>query len=126
MTQYYLEFTLPGLPKMTNSKRRVAHWAQLQQEANKWKATLMLYLVGKKPAEPLAKAKLTLIRGSSVEPDYDGLVSGFKHVIDGLVQAGVILNDKRENIGVPDYQWTHAAPKAGFIKVIVQEVTGEA
>lgn len=122
MNIYTLEFTLPGLPKMTNAKRRLAHWAQLQQEANKWKQTLMLYLVGKKPASPLERAKLTLIRGSSVEPDYDGLVSGFKHVIDGLVQAGILMNDKRENIGVPEYAWTYAKAKEGFIRVRVEEI----
>lgn len=107
---------------MTNAKRRLAHWAQLQQEANQWKQTLLLYLANRKPVQPLERAKLTLIRGSSTEPDYDGLVSGFKHVIDGLVQAGILVNDKRENIGVPEYGWIYVSPKKGFIKVSVEEI----
>lgn len=79
------------------------------------------YLLTKKPPAPLQHAKLTLLRASSVEPDYDGLVSGFKHVIDCLVEAGILINDKRENIGVPDYLWEKAPMGKGFIRVTVEE-----
>lgn len=122
MNKYYLEITLPGLPKTTNSKRRFAHWAQQNLEANQWKRSIKAYLVSKKPPAPLKQAKLTLTRYSSVEPDYDGLVSSFKHLIDGLTEAGVIENDRRENIGVPDYRWEKAAQGKGFIKVVVEEI----
>jgi hypothetical protein len=122
MNKYYLDFTLPGLPQMTNAKRRVAHWAQLQKEANLWKRDLFRYLADKKPPKPLENASLILTRGSSREPDYDGLVSGFKHVIDGLVIAGILVNDKRENIGIPTYIWEPAKPKGGYIRVRVEEI----
>jgi hypothetical protein len=65
---------------------------------------------------------LTLTRGSSVQPDYDGLVSGFKHVIDGLVLAKVLINDDQETIGIPEYKWVKADPKEGFIRVTVEEI----
>lgn len=78
-----------------------------------------------KPKWPLKKAKLTLIRYSSVCPDSDGLVSGFKHIIDGLVIGRVLVNDKFENIGMPTYLWEKAAPRGGRIRVIVEEVSGE-
>lgn len=121
MSRYRLEFTLMGLPAMLNSKRRAGHWAQLQREASRWKREVAMTIGNRKPVIPLKQANLTLIRGSSVRPDYDGLVSGFKHIIDGLVAAQVIENDREENIGIPDYSWKQSAPGEGFIQVIVEE-----
>lgn len=43
----------------------------------------------------------------------DGLVSGFKHVIDGLVVAGVIVDDKPSVIGQSQYRWTYRPSKQG-------------
>ena len=79
-------------------------------------------LIGKeKPCKPLEKAKLTLIRHSSSEPDYDGLVSSFKYVIDSLVTLKILVNDKSKNIGVPDYKWQKAPAMKGFITVGIEE-----
>jgi hypothetical protein len=122
MTPYSLEFRIEGLPKTTNAKRGFGHWAQYYRESVKWKKEIIPYLVSKKPPSPLQKARLTLTRWSSVRPDHDGLVSSFKHVIDGLVDAGVLVNDKFENIGQPDYRWEKAPQGKGFITVVVQQV----
>lgn len=116
-----LEFEINGLPRMTNTSR--VHWTKKMKEASKWKHLAVAAAVqanGDWIKEPMQKAKLTLIRFSSVEPDFDGLVSSFKHVIDGLVEAGVIVNDKVSNIGQPSYKWTYAPPKKGKIKVRVE------
>lgn len=83
----------------------------------------MPYITAKKPRAPLERAKLTLTRASAVEPDYDGLVSSFKHIIDALVEGGILVNDKTENIGKPDYQWVVAARNKGCIKVKIEEVS---
>ena len=115
-----IEFTLMGLPKTTNSGGRT-HWALKTKEARTWKQAVgwsvpSSYFIGK----PLAKAKLTLVRCSSSEPDFDGLVSSFKHVIDGLVSAGVIINDKTSTIGQPTYLWEKTKRGMGHIKVTVE------
>jgi hypothetical protein len=122
---YRLEFTVAGLPKTTNAKRGFGHWAQYYSEGVKWKKNVIPFLANKKPPQPLPKAKLTLTRGSSVEPDFDGLVSSFKHVIDALVDGGIIVNDKMQNIGQPTYLWQKAPQGEGFIKVIVEEKINE-
>lgn len=119
---YRLEFTMLGLPKMTNGKRSYGHWSQFHREASKWKRSMLPYISTKKPKEPLVHAKLTLTRGSAVEPDYDGLVSGFKHVLDGLVEGKILEDDSREHIGIPDYRWELAPMKQGFVRVVVEEV----
>lgn len=91
-------------------------------EARKWKKAVVAEVSEQKPSRPLLKAKLKLTRHSSSEPDFDGLVSSFKHCIDGLIEAGVILNDKMSNIGQPTYQWTYAPQKEGFIEIYLEEV----
>lgn len=119
--KYCQEFHLDGLPKTINALGR-AHWAIKSAEARKW-IRLMGDAIGiDGPDKPLSKAKLTLTRVSSKAPDSDGLVSSFKHVIDGLVRAGVLVDDKFENIGMPDYRWLQCPMKQGKIVVKVEEI----
>lgn len=121
MGKYRVEFTLNGLPATTNSMGR-AHWAVKAKEANNWK-TQVCWKIKEHggPLKPLEVARLTLTRFSSNEPDPDGLVSSFKHVIDGLVEACVLKNDKISNIGMPDYRWVKCRRGQGSIQVIVEE-----
>ena len=90
-------------------------------EAQKWKNYVRHAVEQNHPEEPLKRAKLTLTRHSSQEPDFDGLVSGFKHIIDGLIFAKVIINDKTSNVGQPTYKWERAPINKGFITVLVEE-----
>lgn len=118
---YYLEFEHQTLPSTTNSQSGT-HWRRKQKEAKSWDNIVMYW--GMKwgiPKKPLATAHLILTRFSSREPDFDGLVSSFKMVIDSLVTNGILLNDRRENIGVPDYVWQKARAKEGKIRVVVKE-----
>lgn len=119
---YTLELQIPGLPKRTNNNS--GNWRARHAEATKWKRLVInaVRWSGKQRTHPLPKAQLTLTRASSVCPDFDGLVSGFKHVLDGLIEAGVIENDKIKNIGVPTYNWTKAPRGKGHITVLVEEV----
>lgn len=122
---YRLEFEIVGLPRMTNKSGKSGHWRVLHSEATLWKQ-LTGWAVRKhsRPPTPLKHARLTLTRHSSAAPDSDGLVSGFKHVIDGLVEAGVLENDRWINIGMPTYRWSKAPMKAGKITVVVEECEG--
>jgi hypothetical protein len=110
---------IPGLPKRTNNSR--ANWRAKHAEAKKWKTLVANHarIYADIPRKPWANAELTLTRHSSVRPDYDGLVSSFKHVIDGLIEVGILVNDKHENIGVPTYLWEKGPPGAGYITVII-------
>lgn len=116
---YELSFELPGLPKTTNSGGR-AHWAMKVREANSWKRAVYVTIRSRLPLAPCQRATLTLTRMSSSEPDFDGLVSSFKHVIDGLVEAGVLVSDKPSVIGQPIYKWERAPRGQGRIKVTVR------
>lgn len=107
------EFELKGLPRMTNSIGR-SHWTVKHRESVKWQ-NMVVTQCQKLGIENLGlgSAVLTLTRFSSTEPDFDGLVSGFKHVLDGLVVCGVIINDKPSVIGQPKYFWEYSPRKQG-------------
>lgn len=120
-TPYVLEFTIQGLPPTQNasSRGRLRDRIQMKQD---WKLRVWAELQGKKPRRPLPRAKLTLVRGSRTRPDFDGLTSSFKVIIDALRQQGVLLDDRHENIDVPDYRWEPAPARDGFIRVRVEEI----
>jgi len=118
---YLLEFDLKGLPKLTNQVAR-SHWRTQYGHANGWKTKVFAKAWPLKPESPLVKANLTLTRYSSREPDFDGLVSGFKHVIDGLKQAHIISDDKVSIIGQPVYLWVKCNPKFGKITIKVEGI----
>jgi len=116
---YLLEFTVDGLPRTTNQLTRM-HWRMKHKHSVEWKRTVWAKCWHLKPPAPLGKAKLTLTRLSSQECDFDGLVSSFKHVIDGLVDSGVLTGDTMSIIGQPTYLWEKCAPRKGHIKVKVE------
>lgn len=115
---YSLSFEINALPPMSNQLLR-GGWRVKHANAKKWKRLVALAVQDQfKPSYPLSSAALELIRVSSVEPDFDGLVSGFKAVIDGLVEIGVLATDKMSCIGQPKYRWQKC--KRGEGKVIVK------
>lgn len=124
LCMYEFEFTIQGLPPTTNSMGR-AHWAVKAKAAREWKGLVALSVGRHKPKAPLLKAKLTLTRYSSSEIDPDGLVSSFKHILDGLVFSKVIVNDKLSNIGMPAYFWHKCKKGQGKITVKIEELHEE-
>jgi Holliday junction resolvase RusA-like endonuclease len=120
VSAYKLTIELPALPKTTNGSH--GHWSVIAAERKKWRR-LVVFAVGiKRPAKPLMQAKATFTRFSSNEPDDDNLSISFKSVRDGLVDAGVIADDKNR-ILTATYRWEKAPPKKGKITIEVEEVT---
>ena len=118
---YVLEFEINDLPKTINAIGR-AHWAVKAKEARKWKNLVAAEILSKGSIKQLPKAKITLFRYSSRCPDSDGLVSSFKHVIDGIVGVGLIPDDTYRTIGMPNYSWEKAPKNKGKIKVRIEEI----
>lgn len=112
---------IKDLPKMPNSLLR-KHWAIITKEKNKWHTYTKLCLGLGKPKEPFKKARLVLTRFSTREPDYDGLVGSFKYVVDGLVKAGVIIDDKVSVIGQSEYKWVQAKKVDQRIEVTIETI----
>ena len=117
--KYEMEFEINDLPKTINAIG-YTHWAIKAKEARKWKKLVAFEILSKGPCTLLQKAKITLTRFSSRCPDSDGLVSSFKHVIDGIVDSGMLPNDTFKTIGMPTYLWEKAPAKKGKIKVKIE------
>lgn len=115
-----IEFEIAGLPKQTN--QNTGHWRRKMAEAVKWKTAVAVAVAKLRPPKPLNKARITFVRCSTKQPDFDGLVSGFKHVLDGLVIRGVLVNDTHAVIGQPSYSWEYARPGHGKIKIKVESI----
>lgn len=118
---YSLEFTLEGLPKLGNTWVRTNHFA-LRRESQTWKDMVAFSTIGKRPKLPLSKARVEFKRYSSVEPDYDGLVISFKAIMDGIVESGVLIDDKLSVTGPWDVSWEKCKPGKGKIWARISEI----
>lgn len=119
---YRLHIELPGLPETTNQILAMALRKRIRRKIY-WKSLVGYLTAGKRPLKPIKRAKLTLTRHSAGKCDYDGRVSSFKHVIDGLVEAGILENDTEENVGKPSYEHAPAPPGKGFCTITLEELT---
>ena len=118
------------LPKTPNSIGKASIWHSVR-ERKKWRQLLFrpqatmhrspVILQGQIIPKPLKKAKLTLTRCSSREPDLDNLYSSFKFVIDALKFNGFIEDDKPSNIDLK-CKWEKAKQKEGKIKIEIEEL----
>jgi hypothetical protein len=120
---YRLTFELDGLPRMANPSGKSTHWRAIFGENRKWKSAVFAAVQGRLPKQPLTRFTLTLVRVSSVEPDYDGCVRGFKAIVDGLREARVIADDKITNTGAWRCSWEKCKPGKGKVRVTVDERT---
>lgn len=118
--KYVLEFELPGLPPMTN-KTHGCSWQALYKKRKEWKEQVGMIARLRRPEKPLERARVTLTRFSTSRPDFDGLTSGFKPILDAL-KGIVIVDDAPECVGQPTYLWEKARPNYGKIRVRVEEI----
>lgn len=99
-----------------------SHWRVRSSHAKKWKTLIWAETAARKPEVPLQKARVTMIRHSSVEPDTDGCRGSFKVILDALVACGILVNDKPENVGEPIVRHQKAPPKKGQITITIEEI----
>lgn len=119
---YTLQLSIPGLPKTTNQLKG-KHFRVWSNESKLWRNMVGLYLSGKKPKKPLNLARIECVRYSSKQPDFDGTVSTFKWIIDGLVEHRVLKDDNPNIIVDSVYRWKKCSPSEGHIEIKVEEVT---
>lgn len=117
MTGYRLHFKENRLPPSLNVYSRT-HWAVKAKEKEFWINVISFYPM---PEKPLKRYKLTLVRCSSVEPDWDGAVGSFKIVVDALRACKVIEDDKYSMSGPWAVSWKKVKQKEGHIIVTVEE-----
>lgn len=116
---FRIKLTIPGKPELSNGGR--AHWAVINKQRQRWHAAVARAVLFK-PQEPLTMVKLTCIRHSSNKCDYDNLVYSFKPVVDGLVNAGIIIDDDLFTIVERRYFWCKTSRDKPFITVEVEAI----
>lgn len=119
--EYRLDFTIPHVPRLAANGSH-GHWAVRNKERRQWKLFVCIAIGKRIPVMPLEKVKCTFIRGTCREPDFDNLVASMKPVRDGLVEAGVVVNDKTENMPDAKYVWQKAPRGHSFTRVLVEEI----
>lgn len=116
-----LKIEINGLPKILSNGSQKNFWAR-ENHKKHWKRLTMLAVTaagwGSRPA--LTKAHAVFTRHSSREADFDNAVHSFKPVVDGLVQAGVLIDDK-PSVLTREYRWEKASPKKGKITIEIFE-----
>lgn len=102
-----------------------SHWT-VRQRVNKQWDRLIYCMVSEKnavPLRPLEKAHIRVIRHSHRMLDFDGLVGSLKPVIDSLVSARVILDDRWSVLGKWDVDQVFRQKKEGnLLEIFVSEV----
>lgn len=110
----------------TENVKRVMHYHARSDSANLWKRRVQAQILvsRNKPETPLPKAKVTMIRMSTLKRfcDGDAIPSACKPILDGIVLAGVIEDDGWFFIGMPTYDQQITVKGCEGIKVIVEEL----
>ena len=115
-----IRFEIPGAPPLKLNARM--HWAQKAKLAKQWKKHVYEATLGRAPATPYKRAIVRYVRHCGYKrPDHDNLVSGFKWVQDGLVEAKIISDDTMENIETY-HEWRKARPSEKRIEVEIVEI----
>jgi Holliday junction resolvase RusA-like endonuclease len=115
---YFLSFSVGYLPPMNTSSTR-RHWSHAHREVKRWRAIVAVQRP--KPAQPLERALVTLVRLSSSRPDYDNMVFSWKECRDSLVHCGFVVDDSPEHMEMI-YRWEKVAPKRGMCFIHVEEI----
>lgn len=112
------EFDMIGCPELINAIGRKS-WHVKAREAKLWntKTSDKCHIL-KIAGLGLSKVTLTFTRHSMKQPDHDNLAISFKHVQDGLVKAGVIVDDKPIIIGTPTYLWLFRERRLGGMTTV--------
>lgn len=119
---YTLTLTVPGLPKLNTSATRRHRMVQ-HREARKWREAVVLLVGSRRPAKPLARARLLVTRCSARMADRPNVAIGSKALVDGLVAARVLLDDSPKVLVEERYEWEPAPKGKGFMILIVEDAT---
>ena len=104
-----MRITIPGLPPRDASPNARVHYMKLANVKRNQKdlmiASVLELMPMDRPNEPWEKAHLTITFRASDKRrrDIDNLLSASKAYVDGLVAAGIIVDDSSENLSYSLY-----------------------
>jgi len=100
---HILDLTIEGTPPNYANARM--HWRVKHTSVTLW-ADFVIHSLANIPFDwQIIKPRLTLTLHGINEPDFDNLVSRWKPILDGLVRAKIIEDDRISVIGSPTFHW---------------------
>lgn len=119
---YKLDITLHSLPDSLNKGLRT-HRMKYNAKNKRWDMLIFGMVRNRLPVKPLTKARITIVRHFWRSLDYDGLVGSMKPIVDALVSAGVLIDDKYSVTGPWNVTQEFRPKSAGpLLTVCVEEV----
>lgn len=119
---YKLDLTFHSFPKSLNKALRTNRFKANAQNKG-WDLLVFGMVARKRPASPLKKAHIRIVRHFYRTLDYDGLVGSMKPVVDALVSAGVLESDSWNVLGVWDVTQEFRTKKEGpLLTVTIEEM----
>jgi Holliday junction resolvase RusA-like endonuclease len=118
---YSLTFTINVLPITLNKALR-GSWKKWHGNFDVIQKIIHLKTIKTRPKVPIQKAHITLTRYSAGTLDRDNMFFTFKPVIDGLVNAGVIIDDGFNQVKELTPIQIKSKRKEARIEVHVQEL----
>lgn len=119
---YWIRLVIPGLQPMNTAQTR--RHAMVQHRRAQDCRVLVVALVGRRRPwmqGPLRRAHLLVTRHSSVMADRANIAIAAKPLVDGLVRARVLANDRPSELVTERYEWKQAPRGKGFTELIVVE-----
>jgi hypothetical protein len=108
---------LRGLPDLQGHRSRV-HWAKRHRHDRQWREAVGWAAKDWRLPAPFDFAHVVFTRFSSSEPDHDNLVASCKPLVDGLVDAGVLVDDSPRHVTC-SYRWERAKRGEGHVRIAV-------
>lgn len=116
--KYKHKVTIRSVPSLGN---RHQHWAKTARERKMWHQRIQ-FAFKYRPLFPLKAVSIYVVRYSSRMPDYDNLVYSFKPIFDGLIHAGIIVNDDMNTVVMRHYSWAKVKRGQEQITIDVEEI----
>jgi len=119
-----MRLELPGLTPCNSARHR--HWSLEYRERKRWKAAVrweVLACLGDRSAPCLARARVKITRRSTAakSPDRDNLTHGAKWILDGLVEARVLLDDSPDVLVGLECDWERVGRRRDQQMIVVVE-----
>ena len=122
---FSLSLTLHSLPTSLNKSLRT-HRFQYQKKNRGWDNLIWLESRLKAPPAPLERARISIVRHSHRMLDFDGLVGSMKPVVDGLVSAGILIDDRWSVTGIWHVDQKFRPKKDGpLLEISIQELPND-
>ena len=117
-----ITITIPDIPPSLNKWSRM-HWSKAAEIKRKWEADVYYLAYSQRPKEPFKYAKITITyyfkdkRRRDIVDNYSP-----KFLMDGLVKAKILLDDRTEYVGIPELIMAYDKKNSRTEIKIIQEV----